>query len=105
VNVKGSGDVGNGFAFQNKPLSQLLLIWTEFSRTTELDPSFSSGFAACACSLSDQVSLKLRVMQFSAKCREFLAQRRGARRLESIRRVVAAAVGLKIDWTKPLPRA
>jgi hypothetical protein len=33
------------------------------------------------------------LMPSSALCREFLGQRRGARRLESIRRVAAATVG------------
>jgi hypothetical protein len=41
-------------------LSQLLLIHTEFSRTTESDSSFSSGFSPRTCSLSYQISLKFR---------------------------------------------
>lgn len=30
-----------------------------FRRTTELDPSFSSGFASCACSLPYQISFQI----------------------------------------------
>jgi hypothetical protein len=52
VDVKGSGNVGNGFAFQNKPTCQLFLICAQFSRTPESDPSFSSGVSPRTCSLS-----------------------------------------------------
>ena|SRR5271165_42674 len=60
VNVKGSVDVGNGFAFQNKPTCQLFLIYAQFSRASESHSSFLGSFSSCTCSLSDQVSLKLR---------------------------------------------
>jgi hypothetical protein len=58
VDIKGSGNVGNGFAFQNKPTCQLFLISAQFSRTPESDPSFSSGVSPRTCSLSYQISLK-----------------------------------------------
>ena len=56
---KGSGDIGNGFAFQNKPTCQLFLICAQFSRATESYSSFLGSFSSCTCSLSYQVSLKL----------------------------------------------
>jgi len=59
VNVKGSGDVGNGFAFQNKPTCQLFLIYAQFSRASESHSSFLGSFSSCTCSLSHQFSLKL----------------------------------------------
>jgi hypothetical protein len=58
VNVKGSGDVRNGFAFQNKPTCQLFLICAQFSRVTESYTSFLGSFSSCTCSLSYHVSLK-----------------------------------------------
>ena len=38
-------------------------------------------------------------------CRVFLGQRRGAKRLEDILKGSRRGGELKIDWTKPLPRA
>src|ERR1700686_2381504 len=57
VNVEGSGDVGNGFAFQNKPTCQSTLIQSKLSRPSKSHSSFLGSFSACTCSLSDQVSL------------------------------------------------
>src|SRR6266436_6574364 len=67
VNVKGSGDVRNGFAFQNKATCQFTLIQSKLSWPSKSHSSFLGSFSARTCSLSYQVSLKLRVMQFSAK--------------------------------------
>src|SRR6266436_1125031 len=60
VNVKGSGDVGNGFAFQNKATCQFTLIQSKLSRPSKSHSSFLGSFSARTCSLSYQVSLKLR---------------------------------------------
>jgi hypothetical protein len=60
MDIKGSRDIGDRFAFYDKPSSQLFLIHAKFSRTTESDSSFSGGVSPRTCSLSYQISLKFR---------------------------------------------
>jgi hypothetical protein len=61
---------------------------------------FPSGATVRLGSLRETESIPL-----TEYCRVFLGQRRGAKRLEDILKGSRRGGELKIDWTKPLPRA